>query len=223
MADLLIQDLTLHNLATPIQELGGTTDQISIATMQSTVEEANEEIITQTDLIEQLKIKLQASASNKIWEIVSVEGAEYGFKLDGEGYYTSQNSGVNSSAALCKLTFDTVEPYDLYLDCINYGETNYDFSVFSKLNVSLGTDCNSEGQYVADVRNHASVYDYIDTHETSKTITYSKISGQGFITIKFRKDHSGNQAPDCLRFKVRMEPAAVEQATPIFHLITIQV
>ena len=218
MADLLIQDLTLHNLATPIQELGGTTDQISIATMQSTVEEANEEIITQTDLIEQLKIKLQASASNKIWEIVSVEGAEYGFKLDGEGYYTSQNSGVNSSAALCKLTFDTVEPYDLYLDCINYGETNYDFSVFSKLNVSLGTDCNSEGQYVADVRNHASVYDYIDTHETSKTITYSKISGQGFITIKFRKDHSGNQAPDCLRFKVRVEPAAVEQATPIISL-----
>ena len=218
MADLLIQDLTLHNLATPIQELGGTTDQISIATMQSTVEEANEEIITQTDLIEQLKIKLQASASNKIWEIVSVEEAEYGFKLDGEGYYTSQNSGVNSSAALCKLSFDTVEPYDLYLDCINYGETNYDFSVFSKLNVSLGTDCNSEGQYVADVRNHASVYDYIDTHETSKTISYSKISGQGFITIKFRKDHSGNQAPDCLRFKVRVEPAAVEQATPIISL-----
>ena len=52
MADLLIKDVTLHNLATPIQELGGTTDQISIATMQSTIEEANEEIITQTDLIE---------------------------------------------------------------------------------------------------------------------------------------------------------------------------
>ena len=220
MADLLIKDVTLHNLATPIQELGGTTDQISIATMQSTIEEANEEIITQTDLIEQLKIKLQASASDKIWKIVPVEEAKYGFKLDEEGYYTSQNSGVNSSAALCKLTFDTIEPYDLYLDCINYGETSYDFSVFSKLNVSLGIDCNSEGQYAQDIRNHASVYDYIDTHQTSKTITYSKISGKGFITIKFRKDHVDKVDPDCLRFKVRAEPAAVEQATPAISLNT---
>ncbi len=220
MADLLIQDVTLHNLATPIQELGGTTDQISIATMQSTVEEANEEIITQTDLIEQLKIKLQASASNKVWNIVSVEGAEYGFKLDEEGYYTSQNSGVNSSAALCQLNFDVIEPYDLYLDCINYGESNYDFSVFSKINAPLGIDCNSEGQQAAEIRNHANVHDYIDTHQTSKTITYSKISGQGSITIKFRKDHSGHQEPDCLRFKVRVEPAAVEQATPAISLNT---
>ena len=169
MADLLIKDVTLHNLATPIQELGGTTDQISIATMQSTVEEANEEIITQTDLIEQLKIKLQASASNKIWEIVSVEGAEYGFKLDGEGYYTSQNSGVNSSAALCKLTFDTVEPYDLYLDCINYGETSYDFSVFSVKSEQVTFTIkafspdgkiyeNTESRYVSKGDNSFSIY-----------------------------------------------------------------
>ena len=64
-------------------------------------------------------------------------GATYGFSLNANNYYESKNKGVNSSYAMAKLNFTTDGSYKLYLDCINYAETNYDFGILSELDKTL--------------------------------------------------------------------------------------
>ena len=46
------------------------------------------------------------------------------------GYYESQNKGVNGSYAICKINIINKAGKNVYLDCINYGEKEYDYGVY---------------------------------------------------------------------------------------------
>ena len=57
------------------------------------------------------------------YSVSSVSGASYGFTFNSNGYYESENKGVKSSAAVCKVTFFPSVDAHLYVDCINFAET----------------------------------------------------------------------------------------------------
>ena len=54
-------------------------------------------------------------------------------------YLESNNNGVNNSYALSVINFTIPagETYHLYLDCVNYAESNYDYGILSNINQSL--------------------------------------------------------------------------------------
>ena len=133
------------------------------------------------------------------YSVEAIDGASYGFALNADGYYESRNKGVKNSAAVCKMKFDTKGIYNLYLDCINSGESNYDYGILSNVDTELkltntadttGIFWSFKGKSSTDVQ----------------TVDYGILeAGEHFIYIKYRKDESGNSGNDSLQFKLRME------------------
>ena len=137
-------------------------------------------------------------------------GATYGFSLNANSYYESTNKGVNSSYAMAKLNFTTDGSYKLYLDCINYAETNYDFGILSELDKTLQMSDNVDSTNVKRSFKGSS-------SANVQTVDYGQIAqGSHYIYIKFRKDSSASSNKDSLQFKVR-----TEQTMPVLESPTI--
>lgn len=134
------------------------------------------------------------------WSVEDVPGASYGFALQDDGYYKSQNAGKDNSAALCKVRFKVNGTYDLHIDCVGSGEGKYDYSILSNINSDLSTTSSEDTNYKDIIQGSASTQ-----YDVTKTVTYKNISSDGYITIKYRKDTSSAKGDDCLRFKVRLE------------------
>jgi hypothetical protein len=135
----------------------------------------------------------------------------YGFVLNDDGYYESNNKKMPNSYALCKLSFNMWIEGDLTFEIINSGESNYDFGIFSKLDQTL-TNSNAE-----DTSSTLVYKSYKGQSSTSPvTLTYSNVSaGEHFITIKFKKDGSGDNGNDSLQFKVINPVGEVTIITPV--------
>lgn len=131
------------------------------------------------------------------YTVEAIEGATYGFTLNSEEYYESTNKKFGNSYSLCKLVFNVTEKNNiLKLECINSGESNYDFGILSNIDTTLSLS-NSE-----DTTN---VYKSFkgQSSTTPVTITYPEATvGEHFIYIKYRKDSGGDQGNDSLQFKV---------------------
>lgn len=123
----------------------------------------------------------------------------YGFALNANGYYESNNKGKRSSWALCKVTINTPNAFTLTIPYISYGERDYDYGIFGQLDTELANSVaddgatgsakvklNCKGQASADV----------------KQVSYDVPAGEHFIEIKYRKDHNGDQGNDSLQFKI---------------------
>ena len=137
-------------------------------------------------------------------------GATYGFSLNTSNYYESTNKGVNSSYAMAKLNFTTDGSYKLYLDCINYAETNYDFGILSELDKTLQMSNTVDSTNVKRSFKGSS-------STNVQTVDYGQIAqGSHYIYIKFRKDSSASSNRDSLQFKVR-----TEQTMPVLESPTI--
>ena len=119
---------------------------------------------------------------------VASEGS-YGFAMNANGYYQSQNKGIHSSTAACTVTLRT-NTGKAVIDVINYAESGYDYGTI----------------YALDSRSNK-------LHEL-KSSSYNKSGVQSFtvdlpddqphtLYITFRKDGSGHQNNDTLQFKVR--------------------
>lgn len=130
------------------------------------------------------------------YEVSDVSGATYGFALQSDGYYMSTNTGVDYSYSMCRV--DIVNPMgcEVLLDCISYGESNYDYGILSNVDAVLDFD-----------------YDYNETDRifytfkgksssSVQTVSYGDIQS-GFITIKYIKDSSSSSGTDTFKFKVR--------------------
>lgn len=134
-----------------------------------------------------------------IVEVVDISSANYGFKLNNEGYYESENKGVNDSYAICRLNIDSRSATSniLYLDCINFAESKHDFGLISKLDTPLALS----SQIDSDV-----FYSFSNKQQNNiQTVEYPIPEGQHFIEIKFRKDGSAHKDNDSLQFKIRFE------------------
>lgn len=171
----------MTNVANLVRTMTGTTDKLSLDEMTVNLEQVE---------------YIQPAAKG----VSDVSGASYGFVMNSAGYYESNNKGKNSSAALCKVTFDTFGIYHLYIDCINYAESNYDYGLLSNLDTTLSTsttaDSSSKIFYNFKGKQSASVV----------TVDYGEIAaGEHFIYIKFLKDSSQHSNNDSLQFKLRFE------------------
>ena len=148
-----------------------------------------------------LSIKIKESFKTPSFTVTDVEGASYNFVLNDAGYYESTNKGVANSAALCKLDItDLEDTTKVIFDCINSGESTYDFGMISKINTTLGTT-NSED---SASNLFASFKGQSSTNVVTKSYPIDNVAAC-FFTLKFRKDSSGDQGNDSLQFKVRFE------------------
>lgn len=133
------------------------------------------------------------------YSVESIDGATYGFTLNSDEYYESQNKGIHSSYAICKLNITSDGIHNLYLDCINSGENNYDFGILSNVDTTLTLD------YSVDSTNVFKSFKGLSSTSV-QTVDYGILTeGEHYIYIKFRKDGSASSGNDSLQFKVRFE------------------
>lgn len=136
-----------------------------------------------------------AQTSRATYTVEAVDGVTYGFGLNSNGYYESQNKGRTNSYALCKVIIDNPDGQNVYFDCINYAENYYDFGFLGKVGETLANN-----RYVDSSVFHS----FKSSHSASvQTVGYGAISGT--IYVKYIKDGSGNENNDSLQFKVRFE------------------
>lgn len=139
------------------------------------------------------------SGGTNTWSIEDVSGASYGFALNSAGYYESKNKGKTSSYAICKVNLDIKSDCKMYVDCINYAESNYDYGLLSNLDKTLTLS------HSADTSNVFKSFKGLQSPNVV-AVDYGTITaGSHFIYIKFIKDSSQNSNNDTLQFKVRLE------------------
>lgn len=154
---------------------------------------------------------IEYGSQNPTYSVETVSGAGYGFNLS-NGWYVSANKGINSSTALCRVTFDLPISCDITFTYINYAEATYDFGVFSKIDTALSTTAwdstSSGGDTTTDAgkeqrRLNTSSYN----SSSQQTLTYSNVSsGNHYIDVKFSKDQATAENNDTLQWKVSITP-----------------
>lgn len=117
------------------------------------------------------------------------------FKLNSSGYYESQCKGVNNGWSLCKVEFNKSGNYTV--QCISYGENNYDFGILSTINNTLSASNTVDSSNVKKSFKGAS-------KSTVQSVTYTGVKVGDYIYVKYRKDSSVNNGNDTLQFKVTM-------------------
>lgn len=127
----------------------------------------------------------------------NVGSNEYGFVRLNENYWESTNKGVNSTYSLVKVTFDVIKSgTNVPIKYISYGESSYDYGIFSALDRTL-TDSSTAD--TSNVKLSAKGYSSPD----EKDFVYSNVSaGTHFIYVKYVKDGSSHTGNDSLRFRV---------------------
>lgn len=123
----------------------------------------------------------------------------YGFILNDNGYYESNNKKKANSWALCKVTINTSVAFTLTIPYISSGESNYDYGIFGQLDTELANNVADDGatgstKVKLNCKGQAST--------DVKQVSYDIPAGEHFIEIKYRKDSSGDQGNDSLQFKI---------------------
>ncbi len=129
------------------------------------------------------------------YEVVAVDGATYGFALNDDGYYESQNKGIKESYAVCKVTFTTEAPGYIQLACINYAEAGSDYGLISlpdnMLNLNYYVDSEA---YINFANMNSADVQFVQIPVPS--------AGEHFLCVKYRKNSSTNSNNDSLQFKL---------------------
>lgn len=141
-------------------------------------------------------ITVMETVPEPTYEVVAVDGASYGFALNDNGYYESQNKGKQDSYALCQVNISNLLGMPVYFDCINSGEANYDFGLLGVVNYTLLLSGNVDSKGI--MKNFKG-----NSSNNIQSVKYTDANGDCFIQVKFRKDSSGDQGNDSLQFKIR--------------------
>lgn len=129
----------------------------------------------------------------------------YGFALS-NGYYVSQNKGVDKTAAVCRVSFVLPVTSTVTFTFINYAEQGYDFGVFGNLDTELSTNyysAGSSGATITDSSYKLACNTSTHNQSTTQTLTYSNVAaGEHYIDVKYSKDDASADNNDTLQFKV---------------------
>lgn len=200
MAEYVIankQDLT--NIAEVIRQVSGTTERIKGINNFSTM------LLENIPSGQYLPYEL-----NYTYTVDSVPNASYGFALNNNGYWESQNKGKQSSYALCRVNIVVVKECDLAFDVINYAELYSDYGLFGNLDVALSLSNSAD----SDVKKSYKMEHSADI----TTLIYENVPvGNHFIDVKFRKDDMGNKNNDSLQFKLHDGAKVDEEYYPILQ------
>ena len=132
------------------------------------------------------------------WNVEST--GTYPFELNTNGYYESTNKGHDSSYSYATLNYEGFE--NLVLECINSGESSFDYGIISQPDVQLSESTSDDG-----ATGSTNVFHNFKGQSSTNPVqlTIPTDGGSHFITIKFRKDGSSAEGNDSLQFKV-IEP-----------------
>lgn len=146
------------------------------------------------------------NAGSPSYTVSTAQGASYGFVYSSNtGYYTSNNKGVNKSAAVCRVDFDLPVRCLVTISFINYAEATYDFGVFGNIDTTLSNSYYAAGSGGATITDSSyKLACNTSTYNSSsvKTITYEIEEGQHFIYIKYSKDDGTSSNNDTLQWKI---------------------
>lgn len=130
----------------------------------------------------------------------------YGFALNGSGYYQSQNTSIDKSCSVCRISFNLPVSADITFQYINYAEATYDFGVFGNVDVALTTNyypAGSNGATIPETSYKKACNTSSDNTSSVQTLTYSNVSaGSHFIDVKYSKDDATGSNNDSLQFKI---------------------
>ena len=132
------------------------------------------------------------------WSVSGISGATYKFALNSNGYYESNNKGVNNSAAVCRVNIHAAKACTVTFKCINYAESNYDYGLLGVIDKEQNTGYSDTSTNVVKSfkgSSTASVQTYVYTNVAA---------GDHFIDVKFRKDSSQSSNNDSLQFTVEI-------------------
>ena len=132
------------------------------------------------------------------WSVSDISGATYKFALNSNGYYESNNKGVNNSAAVCRVNIYAKKACTVTFKCINYAESNYDFGLLGVLDAVQNTGYSDTSTNVAKSFKGSS-------QASEQTYSYTNVAkGNHFIDVKYRKDSSQSSNNDSLQFTVEI-------------------
>jgi len=130
---------------------------------------------------------------------VANRSSNYGFAVNSNGYYESNNQGVSNSAAVARVTLNLESDCIITFKYINYAEAGYDYGIFGKLDTALSTSSSADD--ASDVELACSSINGTAEHE----LTYTVSAGSHYIDVKFFKDQYTDNGNDSLQFKVEIE------------------
>lgn len=194
------EEIDISGMSVELVNDNGTIKEVTDYTYYPTVASSNEaeNITIEYYFANQLYSQTFKINDKPVYSIVSVDGADYGFSLNDDGYYESENKGVDSSYAMCKILLNCNGTDNLYLDCINYAEEGYDYGLLSHVDGTLTLNNNENSDVF-----HSFKY---GSQQDIQTINYGVLSkGEHHIYIKYIKDGSAADNNDSLQFKVRFE------------------
>lgn len=130
---------------------------------------------------------------------------DYGFVLNSNGYYESNNKAKPGTAAVCRVVFSSPVAFKLTLQYINYGESSFDFGMVSNVDQEFGTTNAEETSYFFSGKGNQSA--------TAKTLSIEVPAGEErFIDIKYKKDGSVDTGNDSFQFKILITPISTTGA-----------
>lgn len=133
------------------------------------------------------------------YRVTELDRVQYGFRRNSGGYFESENKGVDNSYALCKVRIFADGVSHMYIDCINYGESIYDYGILSRIDTTL-TLSNA-----ADSTNVQQSFSGMQSNSIQIVDYGIPAAGEHYVYIKYRKDGSAYGGNDSLQFKIRFE------------------
>lgn len=119
----------------------------------------------------------------------------YGFELNNNGYYESNNQGRAGTCALARVSFHMPVSGTVTFSVINYAESTYDYGLLSNIDEQLNTNASADTSHVYwSGQNHNS--------SSVQTVTYQMAAGDHTIDVKYFKDNYTDSGNDSLQFKV---------------------
>lgn len=141
----------------------------------------------------------------------------YGFALNNNNYYESQNKGVDKSAAVSRVHFYLPVAATITFTFINYAEESYDFGVFGNIDTALNTNYYAAGSSSATITDNSyKLACNTSTYNKSsvQTLTYSMSAGEHYIDVKYSKDDASAANNDTLQFKVSI---TLNETAPTYY------
>lgn len=130
------------------------------------------------------------------YQVQSVEGATYGFAMS-SGWWVSQNKGVSSSYAMCKVLFNLEEETTVTLKCINYAQAGYDYGLISEVDTMLALSNTADSEGV--------LKSFVDSNSSSAVdVPVTIPAGEHFLCVKYRKNSANDKNNDTLKFAVTL-------------------
>jgi hypothetical protein len=172
--------------ANPAEVISGETSVIKASSLTGLTIKDNG-----TDVTSQFTQRQDTAESYSVTNITTT----YGFALNNNDYYESNNKAHASSAAVCRVDFYVPVAATITFSLINYAEATYDYGQLSNIDETLTTNASADTSHVYwDGKNNNSA--------SVQTVTYTMAAGDHYIYVKYFKDQYTDSNNDSLQFKV---------------------